>query len=200
MRKQLKNFKMWRRAVGLHFCAALLCLLMLGGCARDLGRGARASSSAIGGAASAASSTSSAYVSAVSSSLGRSQPVNSTGSSSSSGASVSSGESQPGGAISSSGSSVSAGSSANSASSGSGAASPPLSSSASQAGSGGVKVGEGLNNLLVLVNRENALPADYIPAGLTKLTVPFASNALPERRQLRKEAAEAIVLLFEAAK
>jgi D-alanyl-D-alanine carboxypeptidase len=106
--------------------------------------------------------------------------------------------SKPGDIVGGSGGSVGVGSSAGSANSGNGAASPPL-SSASQVGAGGVAVGEGLNSLLVLVNREHALPADYIPADLTKLTLPFASYALPERRQLRKEAAEAIVLLFEAA-
>ena len=174
MRKQLKNLRMWRSAAGLLFCVTFFCLLTLGGCSRDLGRGAGASSSANGTVTSSALSAPSA----------------------SSSASSMPGGSNPGNFLSSSGNS---GSSAATASSGSGATSP-LPSSSSRAGASVVAPGEGLNSLLVLVNRKNALPADYIPADLTKLTVQFASYALPERRQLRKEAAEAIVLLFESAK
>lgn len=177
MRKQRKILKVWHRAAGLLMCAAFLCLLLLGGCSRDLGNNTSKSFSSSGKAVSTASSASPA------SSPVASSPNDAPGAAGSSGVSGSSNESHPDGTASSPGSS---------------AAPPPLSFSASQSEAGGV-VGEGLNSLLILVNRDYALPADYIPADLTKLTLPFASHALPERRQLRKEAAEAIVFLFEAA-
>ncbi|QSX07941.1 M15 family metallopeptidase [Alkalibacter rhizosphaerae] len=50
-----------------------------------------------------------------------------------------------------------------------------------------------------LVNKERALPADYVPADLVKLTVPTVLPN-PEINQLRQPASDALNALFEEAK
>ncbi|MRX72898.1 D-alanyl-D-alanine carboxypeptidase family protein [Bacillus lacus] len=56
------------------------------------------------------------------------------------------------------------------------------------------------DNLLVLVNKEYALPPSYEPADLTAPNVPFSfGDADVPQRYLRKEAAEALEELFAAA-
>lgn len=54
-------------------------------------------------------------------------------------------------------------------------------------------------SLTILVNKQNLLPASYVPSDLTQPDVPFVESALQERRQLRREAARALERLFAAA-
>ncbi|WP_077213656.1 M15 family metallopeptidase [Bacillus dakarensis] len=56
-------------------------------------------------------------------------------------------------------------------------------------------------NVLALVNKEFALPNDYIPEDLERPNVPFSFGDLDiEKSYLRKEAAEHLEILFEQAK
>ena len=52
----------------------------------------------------------------------------------------------------------------------------------------------------ILVNKGWNLPRDYVPNDLVTVETDFVSYALPERRQMRAEAAEAMLVLMEAAK
>ncbi|MFD2371206.1 D-alanyl-D-alanine carboxypeptidase family protein [Brevibacillus sp. GCM10020057] len=54
--------------------------------------------------------------------------------------------------------------------------------------------------LTVVVNKERALPADYIPPDLVEPNVPFPFDEKAEKRQMRAEAAGALEKLFAAAK
>jgi len=54
------------------------------------------------------------------------------------------------------------------------------------------------NDIDSLVNKERALPRDYVPIDLVKLTVPTVL-ANPEINQLRKAASDALEYLFQAA-
>lgn len=51
---------------------------------------------------------------------------------------------------------------------------------------------------VLLVNKENALPADYVPENLVMPDVAFAANTSDERRKMEPEAAEALEELFAA--
>jgi LAS superfamily LD-carboxypeptidase LdcB len=53
---------------------------------------------------------------------------------------------------------------------------------------------------LVLVNRVSGLPAEYIPPDLVVPAIPFTFQEYDPKKQLRKEAAQALELLFTAAK
>jgi len=53
---------------------------------------------------------------------------------------------------------------------------------------------------LVLVNRVSGLPAEYIPPDLTVPAVPFPFQEYDPKKQLRKEAAQALEQLFAKAK
>jgi D-alanyl-D-alanine carboxypeptidase len=55
-------------------------------------------------------------------------------------------------------------------------------------------------NIPVLVNKENKLPDSYNPPDLVTTAVPFISTAAPEKRQMRKEAADALAKMFAGAK
>ena len=55
------------------------------------------------------------------------------------------------------------------------------------------------DDLLVLVNKERNLPADYVPDDLVPVDVPFSFSGDDPRRLMRAEAAEALEALFEAA-
>lgn len=54
--------------------------------------------------------------------------------------------------------------------------------------------------LTVVVNKERALPADYIPPDLVEPNVPFPFDEKVEKRLMRAEAAGALEKLFAAAK
>lgn len=54
-------------------------------------------------------------------------------------------------------------------------------------------------DLYVLVNKENYLPSDYVPADLSTPNVPFKDGVVPERKQMREEAARALERMFAAA-
>lgn len=56
-----------------------------------------------------------------------------------------------------------------------------------------------LNNILILVNRQNHLLANYVPEDLVKVDARFVSGAAPERRQMRQEAASALKELVSDA-
>lgn len=56
------------------------------------------------------------------------------------------------------------------------------------------------DDIAVLVNKEYALPPDYIPEDLTIPNIPFESTEFSEKQQMRQEAASAIEKLFEAAR
>jgi D-alanyl-D-alanine carboxypeptidase len=54
--------------------------------------------------------------------------------------------------------------------------------------------------MTVVVNKQRALPADYIPADLVEPNVPFPFDEKVEKRMLRAEAAAALEKLFAKAK
>ncbi|KPB06532.1 M15 family metallopeptidase [Bacillus sp. CHD6a] len=62
------------------------------------------------------------------------------------------------------------------------------------------KVIENTENLLVLVNKNQSLPADYVPKDLTIPDVPFSFEGDYEKKYLRETAARALEELFAAAK
>lgn len=64
----------------------------------------------------------------------------------------------------------------------------------------GLKVVTNSADLLVLVNKERNLPADYKPSDLVYLTIPFPFQGDSPIRYLRQEAAEAIRDLFADAR
>ncbi|MDQ0254740.1 D-alanyl-D-alanine carboxypeptidase [Evansella vedderi] len=58
---------------------------------------------------------------------------------------------------------------------------------------------ENLDDILILVNKERALPEDYVPSDLVEPDVLFSFDEPLPQRLLRQEAAEALEELFEAA-
>src|SRR5699024_7306050 len=78
-----------------------------------------------------------------------------------------------------------------------GAALPPLSEPVVT--SAGSEVLGNPYNILAVVNKENALPADYIPNDLTVPEVPFPFDEELPQKQLREQAAAALEELFKAA-
>ena len=52
---------------------------------------------------------------------------------------------------------------------------------------------------MILVNKENPLPSDYVPEDLTVCNVRFAGGVEYSRKQMRREAAEALERMFDAA-
>ncbi|MGO0061748.1 D-alanyl-D-alanine carboxypeptidase family protein [Brevibacillus fluminis] len=54
-------------------------------------------------------------------------------------------------------------------------------------------------DLHVLVNKQNALPASYIPSDLVTLNIPFSFSGKSPKKMLRKEAAEALESLVAQA-
>lgn len=58
---------------------------------------------------------------------------------------------------------------------------------------------EELNSILILVNKERALPSDYVPLDLVKPNVPFPFEEELPQQLMRKEAAQALEELFEKA-
>lgn len=69
----------------------------------------------------------------------------------------------------------------------------------------GAAVQEALNyhditSVTVLVNKQNSLPADYIPPDLVEVDIPFTFQEKAEKRMMRKEAALNLEELFAAAK
>ncbi|WP_339146353.1 MULTISPECIES: M15 family metallopeptidase [unclassified Sutcliffiella] len=62
------------------------------------------------------------------------------------------------------------------------------------------KVIENTDNILVLVNKNQSLPADYVPKDLTIPDVPFSFEGDFDKKYLREEAAHALEELFAAAK
>jgi zinc D-Ala-D-Ala carboxypeptidase len=55
------------------------------------------------------------------------------------------------------------------------------------------------DDLVVVVNKERALPADYVPPRLVEPNVPFTFSGKAEKRLLREEAARALEELFAKA-
>jgi D-alanyl-D-alanine carboxypeptidase len=55
-------------------------------------------------------------------------------------------------------------------------------------------------DLVVVVNKQRSLPAEYVPAKLVEPNVPFATPGKSEKRLLRPEAAKALEELFAQAK
>ncbi|NLP44578.1 MAG: M15 family metallopeptidase [Peptococcaceae bacterium] len=55
-------------------------------------------------------------------------------------------------------------------------------------------------SVAVLVNKQNSLPADYVPSDLVYVDIPFTFSEKVEKRMMRKEAAEKLEELFVAAK
>ena len=55
------------------------------------------------------------------------------------------------------------------------------------------------DDITVLVNKEYSLPKDYVPADLAEPNILFPFEYEDEKKLLRKEAADAITNLFEAA-
>ena len=54
-------------------------------------------------------------------------------------------------------------------------------------------------SVMILVNKENSLPSDYVPDDLVQCDVKFTSGVDYSRRQMRREAAEALKELFDGA-
>ncbi|MDT8716802.1 M15 family metallopeptidase [Clostridium sp. 19966] len=52
---------------------------------------------------------------------------------------------------------------------------------------------------LILVNKENQLPSNYIPNDLVKVNINFYKTAADEEKHMRKEAAKALEALFNSA-
>ncbi|MBA4601792.1 M15 family metallopeptidase [Thermoactinomyces mirandus] len=55
------------------------------------------------------------------------------------------------------------------------------------------------SSLTIIVNKDRELPADYVPPDLVKPDVSFSSMGWSEKKLMRKEAAEALEKLFQAA-
>lgn len=54
-----------------------------------------------------------------------------------------------------------------------------------------------LKDILVLVNKERVLPSDYVPPDLVVPDVRYGSNMEPQKKLMRREAAEALEELFQ---
>ncbi|UWG98002.1 M15 family metallopeptidase [Dehalobacter sp. DCM] len=57
-----------------------------------------------------------------------------------------------------------------------------------------------VNSIAVLVNKQNDLPADYVPSDLVNVNIPFTFKEQAPKRMLRQEAATKLEELFSAAK
>jgi len=57
-----------------------------------------------------------------------------------------------------------------------------------------------IESVAVLVNKQNSIPADYVPPDLVYVDIPFTFSEKVEKRMMRKEAAEKLEELFKAAK
>ncbi len=55
------------------------------------------------------------------------------------------------------------------------------------------------DSLMILVNKQNALPRDYVPEDLVVPDVPFAEGAVESRKPMREPAARALEEMFGAA-
>ncbi|NSL50611.1 M15 family metallopeptidase [Calidifontibacillus erzurumensis] len=58
---------------------------------------------------------------------------------------------------------------------------------------------QNFDNILVLVNKQNSLPKDYVPSDLVAPNVPFSFTEDLPKRYMRREAALALEQLFRAA-
>lgn len=56
-----------------------------------------------------------------------------------------------------------------------------------------------LDSILLLVNKTNQLPADYVPFDLTETKISFAPGVVPSKKLMRQEAAQALEELFKEA-
>lgn len=56
-----------------------------------------------------------------------------------------------------------------------------------------------LESILLVVNKETQLPAEYVPKDLTEVEIRFSPSASLSKRMLRQEAAEALEKLFQEA-
>lgn len=63
----------------------------------------------------------------------------------------------------------------------------------------GLAVVTNTNSLYILVNKKRNLPSDYVPNDLIVPDVPFSFSGNSPKKQMRKEAANALESLFEAA-
>lgn len=72
--------------------------------------------------------------------------------------------------------------------------------STSKPGKGDKVVVTNATDRTVVVNKERALPSDYIPADLVYPNVKFSFTEKNDKRKMRSEAAKAIESLFDAAK
>jgi len=57
-----------------------------------------------------------------------------------------------------------------------------------------------VTSVTVLVNKQNELPADYVPPDLVEVNIPFIFKEKAEKRMMRQEAAEKLAQLFTEAK
>jgi len=57
-----------------------------------------------------------------------------------------------------------------------------------------------ISSITVLVNKQNELPADFVPPDLVEVNIPFTFKEKADRRQLRQEAAASLEELFADAK
>lgn len=57
-----------------------------------------------------------------------------------------------------------------------------------------------IESVAVLVNKQNALPTDYVPPDLVEVNIPFTFKEKSEKRMMRKEAAQHLEELFAHAK
>lgn len=62
------------------------------------------------------------------------------------------------------------------------------------------KIIKNIDSKLVLVNKERNLPSDYIPEDLVIPDVPFTFEEYDQKKQMKKEAADALEALFQAGK
>ena len=63
-----------------------------------------------------------------------------------------------------------------------------------------VKLSKDLQSSLILINKENPLPDDYVPEDLVEVNIPFSFKGKSEKKTLREEAAAALELLINKAK
>jgi D-alanyl-D-alanine carboxypeptidase len=63
----------------------------------------------------------------------------------------------------------------------------------------GLAVVKNTNSMYILVNKKRNLPSDYVPKDLVVPDVPFSFSGDSPKKQMRKEAANALESLFEAA-
>ncbi|MFW5647083.1 MAG: D-alanyl-D-alanine carboxypeptidase family protein, partial [Acetivibrio ethanolgignens] len=73
------------------------------------------------------------------------------------------------------------------------------SSVSSEQKAGGAFVDTTKDSTTVLINKEFALPADYVPENLVVPSVPFSFSGYKEKKLLREDAAKALEELFKAS-